>query len=542
MAHSHRPNPSKRTIDLIELSSSSDDNDNAHCLNAAAAAAAATTTTHSTTSMINANPSPIGLAQPSYQPFTLEACNQERLTILPIYPPSDQISNQHINVVVDDDMAFDSESDRTVFLLLSSVPVQHLSEKEVARRHPDKIVCSIPIEKPSTITASHLADFYHKYYGPDIMERFNIGFTLLDYSYSRLKKVIQLCENAYVRILQEFRSSNIILTLNDSEFKQLIEFYLQIDVDLFYMKTCSFRQAQPRSQTEGIFCSEMPECRYVMKRCNQIACEICSSCSPRKKQQKYDVQFNSYQKHRFVNGYESILNCPATCNTKNIIYTLTCHCGEYDFIGETSGLLWQRLATHHAITHRLIIEQLMGSANYEKCFGKRTLNMTKKDSCRLYQHPKRCSSAIQSFLDVNDSYWIFVPVSNALAHQANQQYQLGTTEHQKYDKHIQQLVNNVPPPTQGFKFTKQQLHQQYEFFQYKLHENFNDIRYNVYTATMIAVLPSNSSETFRQIVHSLFVTHTEAKLNKLGHIFKYPLRTPVNQGVWCENLCHPQDN
>ncbi|UJR19918.1 hypothetical protein I4U23_023050 [Adineta vaga] len=79
---------------------------------------------------------------------------------------------------------------------------------------------------------------------------------------------------------------------------------------------------------------------------------------------------------------------------------------------------------------------------------------------------------------------------------------------------------------------EQQLHQQHEFFELKLYGDFNDVRYNVYTTTMFTVLPSNASQTFRRIIHSLLVTHTEAKLNSLGHIFKYPVQTLINQSIY----------
>jgi len=47
----------------------------------------------------------------------------------------------------------------------------------------------------------------------------------------------------------------------------------QILVDIFYMKTCSFRGAQPRSDTEGLFCGpDEPEARYRMIPCGHLLC------------------------------------------------------------------------------------------------------------------------------------------------------------------------------------------------------------------------------------------------------------------------------
>ncbi|CAF1589706.1 unnamed protein product [Adineta steineri] len=65
------------------------------------------------------------------------------------------------------------------------------------------------------------------------------------------------------------------------------------------------------------------------------------------------------------------------------------------------------------------------------------------------------------------------------------------------------------------------------------------MNYIVFNTTMIAVLPMNTSDLFRHLVHSLLVTHAETKLNTLGHIFSYPYHAPINQGVWCANLRRP---
>ena len=75
-----------------------------------------------------------------------------------------------------------------------------------------------------------------------------------------------------------------------SEYAIALEFYLQIDgkkngtffvkymtfefqiflVDLFYMKTCSFRGARPNlTHQKGLFCLSEPEIRYGMIQCQQ---------------------------------------------------------------------------------------------------------------------------------------------------------------------------------------------------------------------------------------------------------------------------------
>ena len=107
------------------------------------------------------------------------------------------------------------------------------------------------------------------------------------------------------------------------------------------MKTCSFRNAQPRSKDEGLFCIDEPDVRYGI-----IACSNCPLCKP-----KYDVDlrgqptiyFGPNQEFQFLNGYRTILNCNAYCRTQNIIYVMTCPCGQFEYIGETSVKLYDRL-------------------------------------------------------------------------------------------------------------------------------------------------------------------------------------------------------
>jgi hypothetical protein len=58
----------------------------------------------------------------------------------------------------------------------------------------------------------------------------------------------------------------------------------------------------------------------------------------------------------------------------------------------------------------------------------------------------------------------------------------------------------------------------------------------VYTATTIAVLPLNTSDLFREILHSLFVTRAEVKLNTLGHLFQPSFDVHIDRGIWCAQL------
>ena len=106
------------------------------------------------------------------------------------------------------------------------------------------------------------------------------------------------------------------------------------------MKTCSFRGAKPRSVDEDLFCVNEPSVRYSFSRCHN--CELCLPTHHESRYRRQTIQFNS-QKFRFTNGYETILNCPASCPTCNVIYAMTCPCIEFEYIGETSQRLGDRL-------------------------------------------------------------------------------------------------------------------------------------------------------------------------------------------------------
>ena len=108
------------------------------------------------------------------------------------------------------------------------------------------------------------------------------------------------------------------------------------------MKTCSFRNAKPRSVDEGLFCIDEPDTSYGLSPCNN-----CSLCVPphtiSRRPQQQTIRFGPDQRLRFINGYQTILNCPADCQTRFIIYTMMCPCGEAEYIGETSQRLGDRL-------------------------------------------------------------------------------------------------------------------------------------------------------------------------------------------------------
>lgn len=466
-------------------------------------------------SLMSPTVSPTGLEQPNYRPYTLNASNQNRLLILPNYPHSaDQNQQQDV--------------------LLCNVPGGQLSRHELARRQPDQYRCAFKVIESHAVTTSLMRQQYQIYFAP-LKDRFHCDLAILDYNYTRLKRFMDLYRLAYMRIVGHHPSTDTQFHFNENEYPQLLEFYLQMDVDLFFMKTCSFRQAQPRSSNEGLFCVDAPSCRYTTTPCKK--CLLCCPASINGHRRIPSVPFNLFQKHRFVNGYESILNCPATCDTQSIIYVLTCPCGQYDYLGETRSHLWIRLSSHYFHVNRLIHEALLGESNFVLLYGRKNEETRRKDRMALYQHPMRCTKAIELFLDAHPQYWPFVPMTNIEADRDSYSFHPRTPVRNAQDESIQKYLDAVPKPPEGYRFSIRQISEQSDFFKLKTFTERIHSNNQIYDATIVAVLPLNTSDLFRQMLHSLFVTHTQSKLNTLGHLFPSPStneRIPL--GTWCASL------
>ncbi|CAF5220007.1 unnamed protein product, partial [Rotaria magnacalcarata] len=101
-----------------------------------------------------------------------------------------------------------------------------------------------------------------------------------------------------------------------------------------------------------------------------------------------------------------------SCHTRNIIYALTCPCGNVDYIGETMYSLHDRLIKHREHDNRVMVEFLIGQENVVCDLPRGKSNeVSSKDHMKLYQHSVRCTVAMQIFLDANQQYWRFVPMT-----------------------------------------------------------------------------------------------------------------------------------
>jgi hypothetical protein len=444
----------------------------------------------------------------TYVPRTLQFHNQRRLSILPTFP---------LGLVEHQQQQAPS---LLPSLLLANVPVSYLSNSDAQHRQTDRYPTRFTIDKRASSSTSMMLQYYEKFYA-SLCTRLRVDLSILDYNCTRLQHALRLCRDARHRTLgqQHARSmSNSTWTLDEKEYPLLLEFYLQMDVDLFYMKTCAFRQAQPRSDEEGLFCRELPICSYTMKPCQQ--CDLCHPPLTVCARQQPPVIFYRYERHRFVNGYEAILNAPAICSTSNIIYVLTCPCEQYDYIGETGSTLQQRLARHRQLGNLILHECLIGEQHRRRLqqqqqqqqppLNERGDEVSTKSRMRLYQR-------YASMMDF-------------------------TKQSDRNDPMVEARLRCIPTPPIGYRFSCRQRAQQYDYFIKGRDKQQPDVRLDLYNAKIIALLPPQVSETFRQVVHAFFVTHAETKLNKLGHIFDDPLSLNLESGLWCSQLvrrpCH----
>ena len=191
--------------------------------------------------------------------------------------------------------------------LLTNIPSHRLTQQERTRRCSTVFKAAFEIIHHDLTIPSFLREKQQLFFG-DLLERLKVDITLLDYNYTRLNKYMKMLTYDQVRVFN--LRPHEIQSIDEKEYPLALEFYLQFDVNMFYMKTCSFRFARPRTMNEGLFCVQEPEARYEL-----TACGNCGLCYPRydrkHRSRRSIVAFSQTHKHTFVNGYEAILNCSA---------------------------------------------------------------------------------------------------------------------------------------------------------------------------------------------------------------------------------------
>lgn len=189
------------------------------------------------------------------------------------------------------------------FLNVFIISVGFLTNKLYLNSRRETFPFPFELKAKTQTNNSFLITFYQELYGK-LNDRLMTEIPILDFNLKRLHDCVK-------QVAAHYQLDQI--TLNVNELASALEFYLQIDVDLFFMKTCSFNGAQPRTfdhqQPEGLFCIGSPQARYAITPCGKSACECCHPPCPRRNSTA--IEFSTPYVHRFVNQYEAILNCPA---------------------------------------------------------------------------------------------------------------------------------------------------------------------------------------------------------------------------------------
>lgn len=199
--------------------------------------------------------------------------------------------------------------------------VRRLSAADLARRRTGRYEPAVELRRIDDAQPSFLREKYDLFFG-HLIDRLKIDLSLLDYNYTRMNDYLQRLIAYQSQI--NFVRLHELKPIEDHEYPIALEFYLQFDrkryrltesrcplclEKLFYMKTCSFRFARPRSLHEGVFCSHEPEARYELEACGN--CGLCYPQYDRTHRSTPLMKFNQSHRHTFVNGYEAILNCSA---------------------------------------------------------------------------------------------------------------------------------------------------------------------------------------------------------------------------------------
>ncbi|CAF4480332.1 unnamed protein product, partial [Rotaria magnacalcarata] len=217
------------------------------------------------------------------------------------------------------------------------------------------------------------------------------------------------------------------------------------------MKTCSLRYARPRTLNEGLFCLQEPEARYELSACVKLI-NIHFSMDT--------MLFLIFQLH--------------VIHIIIIIYALTCPCGNVDYIGEIMYSLHDRLIKHREHGNRVMVEFLIGQENVILDLPRGKSNeVSSKDHMKLYQHSVRCTVAMQIFLDANQQYWRFVPMTIEESKRPEQRSVQVISFTDELTWNLRQMedctiyVESVPKPSTGYIFSNRQIGLQLSYFNKK---------------------------------------------------------------------------
>ncbi|CAF1339092.1 unnamed protein product [Adineta steineri] len=496
-----------------------------------------------------------------YQPKTIQQHNRGRYAYLPIFPTK----------------SFGPSDD----LLLANVPASSLTAYELVQRQQGADTNDALTMMNNYMYSDPEGFSLSEQDANELAIRLQVGKSIITFNANRLRSICYTFLALHKRFRRKVLEMNHITldepVLNSKHMALALEFYLQIDVDVFYMKTCSYRETADSysidNMSKGLFYDKDElQTRYNLIPCDSLFCSCCHPRNTTKRSHSWSViDFQSSSTHQFVNGYTTYLNWPATCDTSNIIYAMTCPCQQYDYVESTENTLHDAMncmlfhmtmnivfiaanIDHRKHGNRIIHETLTGTRLYR---GSIVDPMEKQkeiaNKMRLYQHSAQCPIALRSFLDCNPDYWCFVPILWADAVTENIIYFRTRSSTNNLEEtnisgvtaidnqRVLHYLEHVPQPPAPYDFSYQQRQKQRQFFERFLTSPFYQLPYSpldLYRIAIIAILPNDRSIILRYIIETLFILHGETKLNMICPLGGDPYQRygPPYSSVWCANL------
>ncbi|CAF4166631.1 unnamed protein product [Adineta steineri] len=237
----------------------------------------------------------LGYSQHEYRPRTLNrSVDKARQAILPVFPPRATLSSAVETLATAATTTISSSihiNEDQVDFLLCNVPKQLLTREQYERRQMDAYVSTFKLQtwegiKPHKNYPSYMLTMYKNLY-VELSKKWSIDKTILDCNLDRLQKCAMM--------------KHFYFSYPDLPF--VLEFFLQMDVDVFHLKTCTFRQGLPRviidthgqQSYEGIFTidEQSIEGRYGLRPCHQNNCLCCQN-------ELGTIEFNPKQIHTFL--------------------------------------------------------------------------------------------------------------------------------------------------------------------------------------------------------------------------------------------------
>jgi hypothetical protein len=193
--------------------------------------------------------------------------------------------------------------------------VSKLSTTQFERRQSGAFPRQFEYIENKTLRVPSFMKFIYRNFLLELSEKLKIDQSILDFNLIRLKEVTRQCDPNMAYHMHEWPMALEIFLQIDRKYIFFLSIHLflfcSFSVDSFFMKTCSFRGSHPRSISEGLFCLDPPDTRYLMLPCTNSSCPCCYQSLDISRRHEPSVRFALEQAYQFVNGYQVYLNCHA---------------------------------------------------------------------------------------------------------------------------------------------------------------------------------------------------------------------------------------